>query len=67
MTQHHHQYPTRLENEIWTDLLAVQKITTKSINALLNEGAIEVVKKTKQEMGNYRKDRETIRSVAAFR
>ena len=63
----HHQYPTRLENEIWTDLLAVQKITTKSINALLNEGAVEVVKKTKQELGHYRKDRETVRSVAASR
>ena len=32
-----------------------------------NEGTREVVKKTKQELGNYRKVRETIRSVATFR
>jgi hypothetical protein len=63
----HHQYPTRITHDIWTDLLAIQKITTKSINVLLNEGAIEVVKKTKQELGHYRKDRETVRSVAASR
>ena len=67
MMKTHHQYPTRIQNDYWLDLLSVQKITTKSINALLNEGVREVVKKTKQEMGQYRKDRETIRSSAAMR
>jgi|TARA_B100001964_G_scaffold19093_1_gene19482 hypothetical protein len=32
-----------------------------------NEGVKEVVKKTKEEMGQYRKDRETIRSVSSIR
>ena len=63
----HHQYPTRIQNDYWLDLLSVQKITTKSINTLLNEGVREVVRKTKEEMGQYRKDRETIRSVSNFR
>ena len=63
----HHQYPTRIQNDYWLDLLSVQKITTKSINTLLNEGVREVVRKTKQEMGQYRKDRETVRSVSTFR
>ena len=63
----HHQYPTRIQNDYWLDLLSVQKITTKSINTLLNEGVREVVRKTKEEMGQYRKDRETIRSVSSFR
>jgi hypothetical protein len=65
--KNHHQYPTRIQNDYWLDLLSVQKITTKSINALLNEGVREVVRKTKEEMGQYRKDRETIRSSAAMR
>jgi hypothetical protein len=65
--KNHHQYPTRIQNDYWLDLLSVQKITTKSINALLNEGVREVVRKTKEEMGQYRKDRETIRSVSNFR
>jgi len=63
----HHQYPTRIQNDYWLDLLSVQKITNKSINTLLNEGVREVVRKTKEEIGQYRKDRETIRSVPAFR
>ena len=63
----HHQYLTRIKNDYWLDLLSVQKITTKSINTLLNEGVREVVRKTKEEMGQYRKDRETIRSVSSFR
>ena len=63
----HHQYLTRIKNDYWLDLLSVQKITTKSINTLLNEGVREVVRKTKEEMGQYRKDRETVRSVSNFR
>ena len=63
----HHPYLTRIKNDYWLDLLSVQKITTKSINTLLNEGVREVVRKTKEEMGQYRKDRETIRSVSSFR
>jgi hypothetical protein len=45
----------------------VKKITNKSINLLLNEGVKEVVKKTKRELGEYRKDRETIHSVSSIR
>ena len=63
MKTKHHQYAARIQDDYWQDLLAVQKFTTKSINALLNEGVREVVRKTKQEMGQYRKDRETIRTV----
>jgi hypothetical protein len=63
----HHQYPTRIQNDYWLDLLSVQKITTKSINTLLNEGVREVVRKTKLEMSQYRKDRETVRSVSSLR
>jgi len=63
----HHPYAANITMENWLDLLAVQKIDGRSINSLINEGAREVVKKTKQELGNYRKDRETIRSIADFR
>ena len=63
----HHNYPSRIKVDYWEDLLSVQKFTTKSINTLLNEGVREVVKKTKQELGQYRKDRETIRSSSSFR
>jgi hypothetical protein len=62
----HHNYPSRIKVDYWEDLLSVQKITTKSINTLLNEGVREVVKKTKQELGQYRKDRNSIRSVASL-
>ena len=63
----HHDYPARLTQDNWHDLVAVKKITTRSINALLNEGVREVVKKTKEDLGQYRKDRETIRTVSNFR
>ena len=63
----HHQYPARIQEDYWQDLLAVQKFSTKSINTLLNEGIREVVRKTKQEMGQYRKDRETIRAAASVK
>ena len=63
----HHSYAANITMDNWMDLLAVKKIEGRSINSLINQGAMEVVKKTKLELGNYRKDRETIRSVAAFR
>ena len=63
----HHEYPARITTDNWLDLLAVQKIDGRSINSLVKEGAREVVRLTKEQMGQYRKDRETIRSVAAFR
>ena len=63
----HHPYAANITMENWLDLLAVQKIDGRSINSLINEGAMEVVKKTKLEQSQHRKDRETIRSVAAFR
>jgi len=65
--KNHHQYPTRINPELWIDLLSCKKITNKSINLLLNEGIKEVVRKTKEELGHYRKDRETIRTVSSFR
>ena len=63
----HHEYPARITADNWLDLLAVQKIDGRSINSLINEGTREVVRKTKENLGQYRKDRETIRSVAAHR
>jgi hypothetical protein len=62
-----HEYPTRINAELWIDLVSCKKITNKSINLLLNEGIKEVVRKTKEELGHYRKDRETIRTVSSFR
>jgi len=59
----HHQYLTRIKNDYWLDLLSVQKITTKSINTLLNEGAREVVKKKQMELATYRKVRTTIHTA----
>ena len=63
----HHDYPARLTQDNWHDLMAVKQITTRSINALLNEGVAEVVKRTKEQMAQQRRDRETIRLVAGHR
>ena len=63
----HHEYPARITTDIWLDLLAVQKIDGRSINSLINEGARLMVRKSKENLGQYRKDRETIRLVAAHR
>lgn len=61
-----HEYPARLTQDNWQDLTAVKKITNKSINALLNEGVAEVVKRTKEQLKQHRRDRESIRSAATF-
>ena len=63
----HHPYAANITMENWQDLLAVQKIDGRSINSLINEGARLMVRKTKENLGQYRKDRETIRSVASLR
>ena len=63
----HHEYPARITADNWLDLLAVQKIDGRSINSLINEGTREIVRKTKENLGQYRKDRETIRTAAAYR
>ena len=63
----HHPYAANITMENWQDLLAVQKIDGRSINSLINEGAMEVVKKKQIELADYRKHRESIRSIADFR
>ena len=63
----HHPYAANITMENWMDLLAVKKIEGRSINSLINQGAMEVVKKTKLEQSQHRKDRESIRTIAAFR
>ena len=60
----HHPYAANITMENWLDLLAVQQIDGRSINSLINQGAMEVVKKTKLEQSQHRKDRVTIRSIA---
>ena len=62
----HHPYAANITMENWQDLLAVQKIDGRSINSLMNEGAQLVVREKKEQMGQHRKDRETIRTAAAF-
>ena len=63
----HHQYAANITMENWMDLLAIQKIDGRSINSLINEGAQQMVRLKKEQMGQHRKDRESIRSVASFR
>ena len=63
----HHPYAANITMENWMDLLAVQKIDGRSINSLINEGAQQVVRLKKEQMGQHRKDRQSIRSAAAFR
>ena len=63
----HHPYAANITMENWQDLLAVQKIDGRSINSLMNEGAQLVVRQKKEQMGQHKKDRETIRTAAAFR
>lgn len=53
--------------ENWQDLLAVKKIDGRSINSILNEGVRLAVTKTKENLGQYRKDRETIRTIASLK
>ena len=60
----HHPYAANITMENWLDLLAVQKIDGRSINSLINEGAMEVVKKKQMELATYRKVRTTVRSHA---
>ena len=63
----HHQYAANITMENWMDLLAIQKIDGRSINSLINEGAQQMVRLKKEQMGQHRKDRESIRSIASFR
>ena len=63
----HHEYCARLTQDNWRDLMAVKKLTNKSINALLNEGVADVIKRTKEQMAQQRLDRESIRTAAAFK
>ena len=63
----HHEYAARLTQDNWQDLVAIKKITNKSINSLLNEGVAEVIKLTKEQMVQQRRDRETIRTAASFK
>ena len=60
----HHPYAANITIENWLDLLAVQKIDGRSINSLINGGAMEVVKKKQMELADYRRVRTTVRSHA---
>ena len=62
----HHDYAARLTIDNWTDLLAVQKIDGRSINSLINEGAQLVVRQKTEQMGQHRKDRQSVRTAASW-
>lgn len=60
-----HEYKCRIPTDVWSELLDIKKITNKSINLILIEGSREMLRKTKQELPQLRRDRETIRTVSS--
>jgi hypothetical protein len=63
-SKYFHIYNMRIPPDVWEDLVAVSSITTKSVGALLNEGARLVVQKTRENISQYRQDSAIVRTAA---
>ena len=62
-----HEYPLRIPEVLWNDLNAIKELFNTSINALMTESCIDLVKKKQMEIPQLRKARTSIHSAALMR
>ncbi len=60
-----HNYPLRVQDEVWNDLKRIQELDKRSANSLINEGVRMVIADKLQKISQQRKYRNSLEGMTA--
>ena len=60
-----HQYPLRVQDEVWEDLKRIQELDKRSANSLINEGVRMVIADKLQKISQQQKQRNSLEGMTA--
>ena len=60
-----HNYPLRIQDEVWNDLKRIQGLDKRSANSLINEGVRMVIADKLQKISQQRKYRNSLEGMTA--
>ena len=60
-----HNFPLRINDELWYDIKRVQQLDNQSANSILNQGARLIVKEKLQEISQQKRNRNTLQDMTA--
>ena len=60
-----HNYPLRIQDEVWNDLKRIQQLDKQSANSLINEGVRMVIADKLQKISQQQKQRNSLEGMTA--
>ena len=60
-----HNFPLRINDELWDDIKRVQQLDNQSANSILNQGARLIVKEKLQEISQQKRNRNTLQDMTS--
>ena len=60
-----HNYPLRIQDEVWEDLKRIQQLDKQSANSLINEGVRMVIADKLQKISQQQKQRNSLEGMSA--
>ena len=60
-----HNFPLRINDELWDDIKRIQQLDNQSANSILNQGARLIVKEKLQEISQQKRNRNTLQDMTA--
>ena len=60
-----HNYPLRIQDEVWEDLKRIQELDKRSANSLINEGVRMVIADKLQKISQQQKQRNSLEGMTA--
>ena len=58
-----HNYLTRINDDIWTDLQRIRELDNRSANSLINKGVRLVIENKLQQISQQKKQRNTLENM----
>ena len=60
-----HQYPLRVQDEVWEDLKRIKRLDKQSANSIINEGIRLVVQDKLQKISQQQKQRNSLNDMVS--
>ena len=60
-----HQFPLRVQDEVWEDLKRIQQLDKQSANSIINEGIRLVVQDKLQKISQQQKQRNSLNDMVS--
>ena len=60
-----HNYPLKIQDEVWNDLKRIQQLDKQSANSLINEGVRMVIADKLQKISQQQKQRNSLEGMTA--